>query len=73
MLKNDTNKNKNINTNYEYTGDLPLGLGMALAHNIPAMKVFSGLSEDEKNIYIERAKTVTSRNEMNALVNTLLK
>lgn len=66
-------ENKTVNTNYEYTGDLPLGLGMALAHNIPAMKVFSGLSEDEKHIYIERAKCVTSRNEMNALVKTLLK
>lgn len=73
MMKNENGKKRDINTNYEYTGDLPLGLGMALTHNIPAMKVFAALPESERQQYIEKAHSVTSRKEMNELVNTLVK
>ena len=57
---------------YKYTGDLPLGLGMALTQNIPAMKVFAGLPEERRQDYINRAHNVSSRKEMAELVSTLL-
>ena len=57
---------------YKYTGDLPLGLGMALTQNIPAMKVFAGLPEERRQDYINRAHNVKSRKEMAELVSTLL-
>lgn len=72
MMKNENKIKRNVNTNYEYTGDLPLGLGMALTHNIPAMKIFAALPQNERQKYIEKAHSVTSRKEMNELVKTLM-
>lgn len=72
-MENKKSKDHVSNTNYEYTGDLPLGLGMALTHNIPAMKVFAALPDSERQEYIARAHSVTSRKEMNELVQTLIK
>ena len=65
-------KQSKRNTDYTYTGDLPLGLGMALTHNIPAMKVFATLPENERREYIRRAEELATRGEMADLVSTLL-
>ncbi len=53
--------------------ELPLGLGMALAQNEAAMSSFEALSEDEKQEIIEKTHTVTSRREMQQLVNSITK
>lgn len=50
--------------------DLPMGFGMALAQNEPAMKKFESLSEEKQDV-IRRAHNVASKNEMRALVNGL--
>ncbi len=52
---------------------LPEGMAMALAQNIYAMHHFSSLSEAEQQSVIERARTVGSREEMTALVNSLIR
>ena len=65
-------KKSQRNTDYTYTGDLPLGLGMALTHNIPAMKVFATLPEESRREYIRRAEGLSTRVEMADLVSTLL-
>lgn len=51
--------------------DLPLGLGMALAHNEPAMKQFEALSEQQRSAVINRTKKINSKYEMECLVNGL--
>lgn len=51
--------------------DLPLGLGMALAHNVPAMKQFEALSEQQRSAVINRTKKINSKYEMECLVNGL--
>lgn len=51
--------------------DLPLGLGMALAQNEPAMKQFESLSEQQKSAVINRTKKINSKYEMQCLVNGL--
>ena len=53
------------------TRDLPLGFGMALAQNEPAMKKFESHSETEKMAVVERTHSVKSKSEMQALVDSL--
>ena len=48
--------------------ELPLGLGMALAQNEPAMKRFEAMTEAQKRAVIERAHGVRSKNVMRQLV-----
>ncbi len=51
--------------------ELPLGFGMALAMNPDAMKAFSSLTETGQKQYLERARAVKSKEEMEALVQSL--
>lgn len=51
--------------------DLPLGFGMALAQNEPAMRVFESMSEPEKEAFILRTRSVRSKQEMEKLVSGL--
>lgn len=52
--------------------ELPLGFGMALAMNEPAMKGYAGLSETEKEHLILRCKDARSKEEMEKIVNSLV-
>lgn len=47
---------------------LPLGFGMALAQNEPAMARFASLAEEEKQAVIQRTHQVKSKEEMRNLV-----
>ncbi len=51
--------------------DLPLGLGMAFAQNERAMAKFESMSDADKRAFVERSHNVSSRTEMDALVNSL--
>ena len=51
--------------------DLPLGFTFALAQNPDAMRNFSLMSETEKSEILQRAHSVSSKNQMQALVNDL--
>ena len=51
--------------------ELPLGLGFALAQDPEAMEAFTALPEANRAALLERAHTVSSREEMQALVNGL--
>ncbi|HHT53862.1 MAG TPA: YdeI/OmpD-associated family protein [Clostridiales bacterium] len=57
--------------NNKTADELPLGFGMALAMNPDAMKAFSSLPELGQKQYLERARAVKSKNEMEALVQSL--
>ncbi len=50
---------------------LPLGFGMALAQNEPAMKKFESLSDAEKQFIVQQTHSITSRQEMQNLVSSL--
>lgn len=50
---------------------LPLGFGMALAQNEPAMRRFESMTEAEKRSVIERTHQVNSKQEMEQLVSGL--
>ncbi|MBQ4627916.1 MAG: hypothetical protein IJB44_02430 [Clostridia bacterium] len=50
------------------TSEIPLGLGMALAENIEALKRFARLTIPQQQEVIENAHTVTTSAEMRAYV-----
>lgn len=50
---------------------LPLGFGMALAQNEPAMKKFESLSDAEKQFIVQQTHGITSKREMQILVSSL--
>ena len=50
---------------------LPLGFGMGLAMNEPAMKGYAGLTEAEKERIILRCKGAKTKKEMQKIVDSL--
>lgn len=57
--------------NYAEGPGIPLGFGMALAQNAQAMEVFSHLPEAEQKKILDRTHSVSSKQEMRALVDSL--
>lgn len=51
--------------------ELPLGLGMAFAMNRAAMERFVDMTDNEKEEFIERSRSVMSKSEMDSLVGSL--
>lgn len=51
--------------------DLPLGFSFALAQNPSAMQFFSNLPESKQSEVLQKAHSVSSKDEMQALVNSL--
>ena len=51
--------------------EIPLGLGMALAKNPPALESYAKLSREQKRSIIERTQSIDSPAEMEAFVRSL--
>ena len=52
---------------------LAVGLGLAFATNRTAMDRFAGMTDNEKEEFIERSRSVMSKKEMEELVGSLVK
>lgn len=50
------------------SGEIPLGLGMALAQNPQAMKVYAEMNKTAQQEILARAHQVSSKREMQRLV-----
>ena len=50
---------------------VPIGFGMALAVNEPAMNAYSKMTEQQKQAILNKAHNVRSEKEMHDLVNSL--
>ena len=50
---------------------VPIGFGMALAVNEPAMNVYAAMTEEQKQAIINKAHSVRSEKEMYSLVASL--
>ena len=53
--------------------EMPMGLGMALAQNLPAMNRFASLSPAQQKEVIARTRSIGSKDEMTAYVQSLLR
>lgn len=51
--------------------EIPMGLGMALAQNKPAMEVFSAMTPAQQQAVIDHTHSVQSKKEMQAYVASL--
>lgn len=52
--------------------EIPMGLGMALAQNLPAMNYFSGLPAEPKQAIISQTGSIQSKEEMQSFVSSLM-
>lgn len=52
---------------------VPIGFGMELAMNHPAMNVYAAMTEQEQQAVLDKAHNVRSEEEMHALVSNLAK
>ncbi len=50
---------------------VPIGFGMALAINQPAMNAYAAMTEDQKQDILNKAHNVRSEKEMHSLVASL--
>ena len=50
---------------------VPIGFGLALAMNEPAMNAYSAMTEDQKQEILNKAHNVRSEKEMHSLVASL--
>ncbi len=51
--------------------NLPLGFSFALAQNPDAMRIFANMSEARQAEILQKAHSVSSKDEMQSLVNNL--
>lgn len=52
---------------------VPIGFGMALAMNPPALNAYSAMSQQEKQSVLHKAHNARSEGEMHQIVNSLVK
>ncbi len=52
---------------------VPIGFGMALAMNQPAMNAYAAMTEAQKQMIVNKAHNVRSEREMRDLVNSIIK
>lgn len=50
---------------------VPIGFGMALAMNSPALNAYSAMTEEEKQVVLDRAHHASSEREMHEIVNSI--
>lgn len=51
---------------------VPIGFGMALAMNPPALNAYSAMTEEQKQQILNRAHNARSEQEMRRIVNSLV-
>lgn len=51
---------------------VPIGFGMALAMNPPALNAYSAMSEDQKQAILNKAHNALSEQEMHSIVNSII-
>lgn len=54
--------------NYLNNSKIPMGLGMALAQNVNAMKAFTNMSEAQQQAVLEHTHQIASKSEMRSFV-----
>lgn len=56
-----------------YGEELPIGFGLSLAMNEQAMQRFAGMTDNAKDAVVEHSRGVSSRSEMEKLVEDVAK
>ncbi len=64
-------KEINKETKIESLNEIPANLSAALAHNIPAMRVFAKSPDEKRRGIIEGARNLTSKKEIRSYVKNI--
>ena len=64
-------KEKNKENKIENSSEIPANLSSALAHNIPAMRIFAELDDQKRRGIIEGARNLTSKKELRSYVKSI--
>lgn len=51
---------------------VPIGFGMALAMNQPAMNAYAAMTEQQKQAILQKAHNARSEKEMHEIVNSII-
>ena len=51
---------------------VPIGFGMALAMNEPAMSAYAAMTEEQKQLIWDKAHNARSEKEMHQIVNSII-
>ena len=51
---------------------VPIGFGMALAMNPPALNAYSAMTEEQKQTILKKAHNAQSEQEMHRIVNSII-
>lgn len=51
---------------------VPIGFGMALAMNEPAMSAYAAMTEEQKQLILDKAHNARSEKEMHQIVNSII-
>ena len=51
---------------------VPIGFGMALAMNPPALNAYSAMTEQQKQAILNKANNANSEQEMHRIVNSII-
>ena len=51
---------------------VPIGFGMALAMNAPAMAAYTAMTEEQKQAIVNRARNARSEKQMQQIVNSMI-
>ena len=51
---------------------VPIGFGMALAMNANALNAYSGMTEQQKQVILDKAHNARSEREMHEIVNSII-
>ena len=52
-------------------GDLPIGFGLSLAANEKSMAAFAGMTDEQKQVTVDKSRTMHTRVDMENFVNSL--
>ena len=52
---------------------VPIGFGMALAMNEPAMTAYAAMTEEQKQAILNKAHNARSEREMHRIVNSIIR
>ena len=52
-------------------GDMPIGFGLSLAANEKSMEAFANMSDEEKEVAVEKSRQMHTRSDMENYVNSL--
>ena len=52
---------------------VPIGFGMALAMNPPALNAYSAMTDQQKQAVLDKAHNARSEKEMHQIVNSIIK